>query len=200
YHSKKARVLTLSQVNKFLNDSDDLNNLANKVILTFGVLGALRTSEICNLNIQDVEDTGSQMIATINDNKNCYPLPSATITNKAPSTSTANQNNPKTNLNDDDVPVENFLQPDSDDDLFFEAYLDDDFDSNINLNPSAITETDDHVPKSTEIISTPEHKSVPKVDSTQKRKLNEIRKTACAESFKKLKKFQGDSKPSVRKN
>ncbi|CAD6212390.1 GSCOCG00011016001-RA-CDS, partial [Cotesia congregata] len=56
YHSKKARVLTLSQV-----------------ILTFGVLGALRTSEICNLNIQDVEDTGSQMIATINDNKNCYP-------------------------------------------------------------------------------------------------------------------------------
>lgn len=31
YHSKKARVLTLSQVNKFLNESDDLNNLANKV-------------------------------------------------------------------------------------------------------------------------------------------------------------------------
>ncbi|CAD6208543.1 GSCOCG00010538001-RA-CDS, partial [Cotesia congregata] len=51
YHSKKARILTLSQVNKFLNDSDDLNNLANK----------------------DVEDTGSQMIVTINDNKNCYP-------------------------------------------------------------------------------------------------------------------------------
>ncbi|CAG5084378.1 Protein of unknown function, partial [Cotesia congregata] len=123
------------------------------VILTFGVVGALRTNEICNLNIQDVEDTG---------------IPSATITNEAPSTSTANQNNPKTNLNDDDVPVENFLQPDSDDDLFFEAHLDDDFDSNINLNLSAITETDDHVPKSTEIISTPEHKSVPKVDSTQK--------------------------------
>ncbi|CAD6203296.1 GSCOCG00009745001-RA-CDS, partial [Cotesia congregata] len=55
-HSKKARVLTLSQV-----------------ILTFRVLGALRTSEICNLNIQDIEDTGSQMIVTINDNKNCYP-------------------------------------------------------------------------------------------------------------------------------
>ncbi|CAG5079367.1 Protein of unknown function [Cotesia congregata] len=87
-HSKKARVLTLSQVNKFLNDSDDLNNLANKVILTFRVLGALRTSEICNLNIQDIEDTG---------------IPSATITNEAPSTSTANQNNPKTNLNDDDA-------------------------------------------------------------------------------------------------
>ncbi|KAH0560821.1 hypothetical protein KQX54_008871 [Cotesia glomerata] len=87
--------------------------------------------------------------------------------------------------------------PDSDDDLFFEAHLDDNFDSNKNLNPSAITETDDPVPKSTEIINTSEHKSVPKVNSTQKRKLNEIRKTGCAERFKKLKKFQADSKPSV---
>ncbi|XP_074096371.1 uncharacterized protein LOC141525706 [Cotesia typhae] len=335
YHSKKARVLTLSQVNKFLNESDDLNNLANKVILTFGVFGALRTSEICNLSIQDVEDTGNQMIVTINDNKNCYPrnfvvgkeyynhvkkyislrpddfdsrrfffayhsgkgkrqiigknkisevprkvaeylelehpeaytghcfrrtaatllansganltavkqlggwrsstvaegnienslanrrqiyqqiisshqeissdstsncqVSSATITNEAPSTSTANQKNPETNLNVDGMPEEHFLEPDSDDDLFFEAKLDDDFDSNENLSPFAITETDDPVPKSTETTNTSENKSVLRVDSTRRRKLNEIRETACAERLKKLKKFQADSKTSVAK-
>lgn len=51
----------------------NIYNYYLQVILTFGVLGALRTSEICNLNIQDVEDTGNQMIVTINDNKNRYP-------------------------------------------------------------------------------------------------------------------------------
>lgn len=90
---------------------------------------------------------------------NCQ-VPSATITNEAPSTSTANETNPKTNLNDHGMSVESFLQPDSD--------------------------PHHSVPRWTEITNTSAHKSVPKVDSTQKRKLNEIRKIACVERLKKL--------------
>ncbi|CAD6241452.1 GSCOCG00012621001-RA-CDS, partial [Cotesia congregata] len=52
YQPKKAQVLTLSQINDFLNNFDDLIYLAKKV---------------------NIEDTGNQLIVTIKDNKNHYP-------------------------------------------------------------------------------------------------------------------------------
>ncbi|XP_057328498.1 uncharacterized protein LOC130676889 [Microplitis mediator] len=73
YQPKKAQVLTLSQINNFLNNFDDLIYLAKKVILIFGVFGAMRSSEFCQMNVQDIEDTGNQFIVTIKDNKNYYP-------------------------------------------------------------------------------------------------------------------------------
>ncbi|XP_053593046.1 uncharacterized protein LOC103571465 [Microplitis demolitor] len=73
YKPKKARVLTLCQIKKFLDECHDLNYLASKVILIFEVCGALRTIEFCNINVQDVEDTGSLFVVTIKDAKNYYP-------------------------------------------------------------------------------------------------------------------------------
>ncbi|CAG5102627.1 Protein of unknown function [Cotesia congregata] len=72
YQPKKVGVLTLSQVKDFLNQADDLTNLANKVILIFGVFGALRPHEISIINVQNVKDTGNQFTVTINDSKNCF--------------------------------------------------------------------------------------------------------------------------------
>lgn len=69
---KKSPVLTLSQINKFLNEYDDFIYLEIKVILIIGVFGALRTSELIDLGIQDFDDTGKQFIVTVRNSKNLY--------------------------------------------------------------------------------------------------------------------------------
>ncbi|XP_034939752.1 uncharacterized protein [Chelonus insularis] len=73
YHTKKAKVLTLEEVTKFLNSAPDEIYLGMKVILIFGICGALRSMEIANIKMNDVQDTKTQFIVTIKDTKNCYP-------------------------------------------------------------------------------------------------------------------------------
>ncbi|CAD6218067.1 GSCOCG00011419001-RA-CDS [Cotesia congregata] len=63
--SKKSKVLSWSQFKKFITEAPDYIYLATKVIAIFGVSGAMRGQEICDLAVQDVEDTGTQMIATV---------------------------------------------------------------------------------------------------------------------------------------
>ena len=53
-------------------------SLCFQVILIFGISGSLRSSEICNLKVQDVEDLQNRYVVTIQSSKN--DLNSDTIT------------------------------------------------------------------------------------------------------------------------
>ncbi|KAJ8684085.1 hypothetical protein QAD02_019877 [Eretmocerus hayati] len=70
---KKARTFTSSQIEEFLTTSDDIYYFAMKVILIFGICGALQCCEFTEMFTPDVENTGTQYIVTIKDTKSYYP-------------------------------------------------------------------------------------------------------------------------------
>ncbi|CAG5100853.1 Protein of unknown function [Cotesia congregata] len=70
--SKKSKVLSWSQFKKFINEAPDYIYLTKKVIAIFGVSGAIRGQEICDLAAQNVEDTGTQLIVTALKTKSKY--------------------------------------------------------------------------------------------------------------------------------
>ncbi|XP_074100628.1 uncharacterized protein LOC141528467 [Cotesia typhae] len=73
YRPKKSLVLKSDDVTKFLNDASDITHLDQKVILIFGICGALRCLEIYNLKRQEVEDLGNRYLVSVNDTKNDVP-------------------------------------------------------------------------------------------------------------------------------
>ncbi|KAL7302633.1 hypothetical protein TKK_0004695 [Trichogramma kaykai] len=72
YVTKKFKVFTAIEIDKFLK-SDDSIYLSTKVILIFGICGAMRCKEIVDLKQGDVEDNGKEFVITIKDTKNYYP-------------------------------------------------------------------------------------------------------------------------------
>lgn len=69
YLPKKSKVLTIENVTKFLNDAPDETFLLIKVVLVFALNGACRRGELCNLTVEDIEDTGSMLVVTLHDTK-----------------------------------------------------------------------------------------------------------------------------------
>ncbi|XP_012258559.2 uncharacterized protein LOC105687471 [Athalia rosae] len=65
FKSKKSKVLTSHDVEEFLNKAPDMKYLATKVALVFGVAGACRGRELCNITTSDINDTGTMAVITI---------------------------------------------------------------------------------------------------------------------------------------
>lgn len=73
YKSKKSKILTAIDVNKFLNEAPDQDFLFMKVVLIFGISGACRKQELKNIKITDIENTGNTLIIKIPDTKTKIP-------------------------------------------------------------------------------------------------------------------------------
>ena len=69
YRPKKSSVFTRDQVNKFLAEAPDRQYLATKVILIFGLSGALRCDELVNMKMENIEDHGALLHVKIPDSK-----------------------------------------------------------------------------------------------------------------------------------
>lgn len=88
YRPKKSKVLTETQIKKFIEEAPDQSFLLLKVIsalikifsvkynkilfqtiLIMGIYGACRRNELLNLTVNDIEDKGSVVIVKIEDSK-----------------------------------------------------------------------------------------------------------------------------------
>ncbi|KAJ8968621.1 hypothetical protein NQ317_005853 [Molorchus minor] len=58
----QAKILTKSEIDRFLSSADDKEFLMIKVGLILGIAGACRTDELVNLTVDDIEDVGSSLI------------------------------------------------------------------------------------------------------------------------------------------
>ncbi|KAJ8975091.1 hypothetical protein NQ317_006505, partial [Molorchus minor] len=56
YQAKKSKILTKSEIDRFLSSADDKDFLMIKVGLILGIAGACRTDELVNLTVDDIED------------------------------------------------------------------------------------------------------------------------------------------------
>ncbi|KAJ8970642.1 hypothetical protein NQ317_013085 [Molorchus minor] len=66
YQAKKSKILTKSEIDRFLSSADDKEFLMIKVGLILGIAGACRTDELVNLTaVDDIEDVGSSLITKI---------------------------------------------------------------------------------------------------------------------------------------
>ncbi|KAJ8909403.1 hypothetical protein NQ315_004528 [Exocentrus adspersus] len=70
YKPKKAKVLTLDQIDKFLLEAPDKDFLMVKVALIFGVAGACRGKELHQLTISDVTDMDHALLVNVRNTKN----------------------------------------------------------------------------------------------------------------------------------
>ncbi|KAJ8976699.1 hypothetical protein NQ317_005917 [Molorchus minor] len=59
---KNRKILTKSEIDRFLSSADDKEFLMIKVGLILGIAGACRTDELVNLSVDDIEDVGSSLI------------------------------------------------------------------------------------------------------------------------------------------
>ncbi|XP_074034595.1 tyrosine recombinase XerC-like [Leptinotarsa decemlineata] len=69
YVPKKSRVLEKEQILKFIQEAPDEKFLLTKVILIFGLAGALRRDELYKLKLYDIEDLGTILIVNVHDTK-----------------------------------------------------------------------------------------------------------------------------------
>lgn len=69
YQPKKSKVFQAVDVNKFLTEADDLNNLLMKVIMIFGVYGATRADELTKVHVSDIREEGNIIIVKIPETK-----------------------------------------------------------------------------------------------------------------------------------
>ncbi|KAJ8977851.1 hypothetical protein NQ317_011303 [Molorchus minor] len=79
YQAKKSKILTKSEIDRFLSSADDKEFLMIKyfdflyVGLILGIAGACRTDELVNLTVDDIEDVGSSLIVKIPNTKTKIP-------------------------------------------------------------------------------------------------------------------------------
>ncbi|KAJ8968289.1 hypothetical protein NQ317_000831, partial [Molorchus minor] len=73
YQAKKSKILTKSEIDRFLSSADDKKFLMIKVGLILGIAGACRTDELVNLTVDDIEDVGSSLIVKIPNTKTKIP-------------------------------------------------------------------------------------------------------------------------------
>ncbi|CAG5109262.1 Protein of unknown function [Cotesia congregata] len=73
HRQKKSKVFSWNEIKKFIDEAPDNGYLIEKVVVIFGITGAMRGGEFPELRVQDVEDTGSQLIVTILKTKTDYP-------------------------------------------------------------------------------------------------------------------------------
>ncbi|KAJ8975260.1 hypothetical protein NQ317_012476, partial [Molorchus minor] len=75
---KKSKILTKSEIDRFLSSADDKEFLMIKVFqllswMNSGIAGACRTDELVNLTVDDIEDVGSSLIVKITNTKTKIP-------------------------------------------------------------------------------------------------------------------------------
>ncbi|KAJ8982662.1 hypothetical protein NQ317_019063 [Molorchus minor] len=70
---KKLKILTKTEIDRFLSSADDKEFLMIKVGLILGIAGACRTDELVNLTVDDIEDVGSSLIVKIPNTKTKIP-------------------------------------------------------------------------------------------------------------------------------
>uniref|UniRef100_A0A1Y1M608 Tyr recombinase domain-containing protein n=1 Tax=Photinus pyralis TaxID=7054 RepID=A0A1Y1M608_PHOPY len=69
YSPKKSKTLTFEQVQRFINEAPDEKYLMVKVATIFGIYGACRREELCNLLTEDIELAGTSLIVQIPNTK-----------------------------------------------------------------------------------------------------------------------------------
>lgn len=69
YRPKKSKILTQEQVERFMNEAPDEKYLMVKVATIFGLFGACRREELCNLLVEDIEVTNKSLIIQIPNTK-----------------------------------------------------------------------------------------------------------------------------------
>lgn len=69
YRPKKSKILSSEQIDKFLAEAPDEIYLMQKVAAIFGVFGACRREELCNLTLNNIEDLGTSLVVHIPDTK-----------------------------------------------------------------------------------------------------------------------------------
>ncbi|KAL4706843.1 hypothetical protein ACJJTC_010077 [Scirpophaga incertulas] len=70
--SKKSKILTSNDVERFLKEAPDYCYLATKVALIFGVVGACRREELANITLKDIEAHGEMLISRFQTQKIRY--------------------------------------------------------------------------------------------------------------------------------
>ncbi|KAL0869286.1 hypothetical protein ABMA27_007548 [Loxostege sticticalis] len=65
FTSKKSKILTSDEVEKFLNEAPDDRYLATKVALIFGVVGACRREELAKITLKHIEAHGDMLLIKI---------------------------------------------------------------------------------------------------------------------------------------
>ncbi|KAJ8964623.1 hypothetical protein NQ317_001485 [Molorchus minor] len=73
YQAKKSKILTKSEIDRFLSSADDKEFLMIMVGLILGIAGACRTDELVNLTVDDIKDVGSSLIVKIPNTKTKIP-------------------------------------------------------------------------------------------------------------------------------
>ncbi|KAJ8965834.1 hypothetical protein NQ317_003726 [Molorchus minor] len=73
YQAKKSKILTKSEIDRFLSSADDKEFLMIKVGFILGIAGACRTDELVNLTVDDIEDVGSSLIVKFPNTKTKIP-------------------------------------------------------------------------------------------------------------------------------
>ncbi|KAJ8913974.1 hypothetical protein NQ315_008966 [Exocentrus adspersus] len=69
HQSKQSKVLTREEVDRFMKEAPIETFLLIKVVVLLGISGGCRREELYNLNDADIQDTGSQLIVSINQTK-----------------------------------------------------------------------------------------------------------------------------------
>lgn len=73
YKSKKSKVLSPEEIEKFILKAPDEKYLAVKIALIFGISGACRREELANIKLQDVQHQGEVIVVKIPDTKTKVP-------------------------------------------------------------------------------------------------------------------------------
>ncbi|KAJ8950441.1 hypothetical protein NQ317_011009 [Molorchus minor] len=73
YQAKKSKILTKSEIDRFLSSADYKEFLMIKVGLILGIAGACRTDEPVNLTVDDIEDVGSSLDCKNSNTKTKIP-------------------------------------------------------------------------------------------------------------------------------
>ncbi|XP_046630008.1 tyrosine recombinase XerC-like [Neodiprion virginianus] len=71
--SKKSKVLSSENVEKFLTEAPDREYLTTKVALIFGISGACRSNELVNIRLRDVKKEGNLLVVNLPDTKTKRP-------------------------------------------------------------------------------------------------------------------------------
>ncbi|KAL7298875.1 hypothetical protein TKK_0007983 [Trichogramma kaykai] len=69
-----SRALNWDQVKTFMDEAPDYTYLVTKVILLFGICGALRSCDIYDMLVSDVHDMGNQFFISTNNNRHNGPI------------------------------------------------------------------------------------------------------------------------------
>ncbi|XP_048511125.1 uncharacterized protein LOC125502027 [Athalia rosae] len=73
FRSKKSSVFTSEEVQSFLTRAPDDKYLATKIVLIFGIFGALRTDELTNIQVRDMKKQGNLLQVQVPKTKTMLP-------------------------------------------------------------------------------------------------------------------------------